>query len=69
MNEKDFKKDFDTMVNLGLNPLCGEYTISGACNKEYQKYAKNRLQKVKDGLDRKYIIVKEIVYKIIRRIK
>lgn len=63
-----FKKIFEDMAELGLNPACASMTTSDFDDEEYQRYVKSRLRVIKRGEDLMYQF-KEVVSFVIEKIK
>lgn len=64
---KMFERYFEQLVKFGFNPELGSYTVSGFLSEGYKKYAKNRIRRIKDGIDKVYKISKEIKYMITKK--
>lgn len=67
MNKKRSKKVFETMINLGFNPLAFSYTTYINSNENYEKYAKKRLSIIKAGKDKMFKLVNQFCYKIVKK--
>ncbi len=62
-----FKRDFENLIELGVDPRCGDYTIYGDISEGYKKYAKNRMAQIEAGKDEMYELFRKFIDVIRKR--